>query len=129
MVKYETMFVLQPELPEAQVRETIDRVRRLIEGMGGEVADVQDWGVRELAYQIGKHSRGTYVLAHYAARPEVVKELERTFKIADEVLRFISVRMNETRTSARPEPRESAITEGAATEAEAVDTAAPDQGN
>jgi len=125
MLKYETLFVLQPDLPEAQVRETIDRVRRLIEGMNGQVLDIEDWGVRELAYQIGKHSRGTYVLAQYAARPEVVKELERTFKIADEVLRFISVRMTEAKTSPRGEARASTTTE----EAGAVDTAPPDQGN
>lgn len=125
MLKYETLFVLQPDLPEAQVRETIDRVRRLIEGMSGQVLDIEDWGVRELAYQIGKHSRGTYVLAQYAARPEVVKELERTLKIADEVLRFISVRMTEAKTSPRGEARASTTTE----EAAAADTAPPDQGN
>jgi len=124
MLKYETLFVLQPDLPEAQVRETIDRVRRLIEGMNGEVLDMQDWGVRELAYQIGKHSRGTYVLAQYAAHADVVKELERTFKIADEVLRFISVRLEETKSSPRAEVR------GAARpEAEPTDTVPPDQGN
>lgn len=120
MLKYETLFVLQPDLPEAQVRETIDRVRRLIEGMNGQVLDIQDWGVRELAYQIGKHSRGTYVLAQYDARPEVVKELERTFKIADEVLRFISVRMTAPKTSPRAEVRDDT------TEA---DAAPPDQGS
>ena len=93
MHRYETIFVLHPELPEAQVRETIDRAKRLVEGMGAQMGDVQDWGVRELAYPIRKQTRGTYVLAQYTARPEVVKELERMMKLADEVLRFISVRV------------------------------------
>lgn len=124
MHKYETLFVLQPDLPEAQVRETIDRVRRLIEGMKGQVLDIQAWGVRDLAYQIGKHSRGTYVLAQYAAPADVVKELERTFKIADEVLRFISVRLEEGKTSPRGESRESSTPE-----ADTADTTPPDQGN
>ncbi len=44
MPRYETLFVLHPELPEAQVRETLDRVRRLIEGMAGQVSEIQDWG-------------------------------------------------------------------------------------
>jgi small subunit ribosomal protein S6 len=100
MPRYETLFVLNPDLPEAQVRETIDRVRRLVEGMEGQEVDLQDWGMRELAYPISKHPRGTYVLAQYTARPEVVKELERTLKLADEVLRFISVRQPEARKSA-----------------------------
>ncbi len=101
MHRYETLFVLHPELPEAQVRETGDRVRRLIEGMGGQVLDLQDWGVRELAYAIQKQSRGTYILVQYAAPAAAVKELERTLKIADEVLRYISVRMPEPRKSSR----------------------------
>jgi small subunit ribosomal protein S6 len=97
MHRYETLFVLHPDLPEAQVRETGDRVRRLIEGMGGQVLDLQDWGVRELAYAIQKQSRGTYILVQYAAPAAAVKELERTLKIADEVLRYLSVRMPDPR--------------------------------
>jgi small subunit ribosomal protein S6 len=93
MYRYETLFILHPELPEAQVRETQERVRRLIEGMGGAVVEIQDWGQRELAYLIRKQPRGIYVLAMYSARPEVVKELERTLKLADDVLRYVSVRL------------------------------------
>lgn len=90
MRKYETLIVLHPELPEAQTRETIDRAKRLIEGMGGQVHHMQEWGMRELAYPIRKLTRGYYVLAEYTAEPKVVQELERTLKIADEILRYIS---------------------------------------
>ena len=121
MYQYETLFVLHPEIPEAQVRETIDRARRLIEGMGGQVAETQDWGMRDLAYAIRKQSRGIYVLAQYSARPDVVKELERTLKIADEVLRFISVRVPQAKPSAQRTARRSrppaGSTAAAATEA------------
>lgn len=91
MRKYETLMVLNPELPEAQTRETIDRVKRLIESNGGRDTKVHEWGVRELAYPIRKFNRGCYVLAEYAAAPPVVNELGRTLKIADEVLRFVTV--------------------------------------
>ena len=101
MHRYETLFILHPELPEAQVRETIDRARRLIEGMQGELTELQDWGMRDLAYPIRKQPRGIYVLTQYTARPEVVKELERSMKLSDEVLRFISVRVAEKREVAR----------------------------
>lgn len=101
MHRYETLFILHPELPEAQVRETIDRTRRLIEGRGGQVAELQDWGMRDLAYPIQKQPRGTYVLAQYTAGADVVKELERTMKLADEILRFISVRAAEPRRTNR----------------------------
>lgn len=93
MQKYETLFILHPELPEAQVRETIDRTRRLIESMEGRVADIHDWGLRELAYPIEKQTRGNYVLAQYEADSAVVNELERTMRLSDEVMRFVSVRV------------------------------------
>ena len=105
MQRYETLFILHPEIPEAQVRETLDRVRRLIEGMEGQVTEIQDWGIRDLAYPINKQRRGTYVLAQYSAGPDVVKELERTLKLADEVLRFISVRAAQPRKASRRGPR------------------------
>jgi small subunit ribosomal protein S6 len=102
MRRYETLMVLHPELPEAQVRETIDRARRLIEEGGGHPHAMQEWGMRELAYPIRKLSRGYYVLAEYDATAEVVRELERTLKIADEILRFISVATVTTKPKERP---------------------------
>jgi small subunit ribosomal protein S6 len=84
------------------VRETIDRARRLIEEGGGQVHAMQEWGMRELAYPIRKLNRGYYVLAEYNATADVVRELERTLKIADEILRFISVAAVATKATERP---------------------------
>src|SRR6202158_4339308 len=97
MQGYETLFILHPDVPEAQVREPTDRARTLSQEMDEQVAELQHWGMRELAYPIRNQPRGTYVLIQYASPPEVVKELERTLKLADEILRFISVRMPEPR--------------------------------
>lgn len=91
MRRYETLVVLNPELPEAQTRETIDRARRLLTESGAEDFQVQEWGMRDLSYEIRRQKRGYYVLLEFLATPPVVKELERNLKIADEVLRFISV--------------------------------------
>lgn len=91
MQKYETLMVLHPELPDAQTRETIERARRLVTEMGGELDQVQEWGIRELAYPIRRFTRGYYVLLEYKATSAVVNELERNLKIADEILRFLSV--------------------------------------
>lgn len=91
MRRYETLMVLHPELPDAQTRETIDRARRLIEDMGGRVEQIHEWGMRDLAYPIRKFTRGYYVLAEYTATATIVNELERNLKIADELLRFLSV--------------------------------------
>lgn len=105
MHRYETLFVLLPGLPEAQVRETMDRSRRLIEGMGGAVDAMDDWGTRDLAYLIRNQSQGNYILVNYRATADVVVEFERTLKLADEVLRFISLRVPERRPAKRPAPK------------------------
>lgn len=99
MYPYETLFVLRSDVPEAQVNETIERAKRLIESMGGTVKEVHEWGVRDLAYPIKKERRGYYILIEYRAEPRVAWELERTLKIADEVLRFVTVRQQPVRES------------------------------
>jgi small subunit ribosomal protein S6 len=100
--RYETLIVLHPELPEAQIRETIDRAKRLVEESGGTVQEIQEWGMRELAYPIRKLHRGYYVLTEYDADAAVVREFERTLKIADEVLRFVSVASAVSKPSSKP---------------------------
>ena len=120
MRRYETLIVLHPELPEAQVRETIDRARRLIEQAGGHVHAMQEWGMRELAYPIRKLNRGCYVLAEYDATADIVRELERTLKIADEILRFISVAV-----PAAPRERPAKPRRAGAGDAKSADASAP----
>lgn len=90
---YETLFILHPDVAEAQVQDVLNRTKNLIEGMDGTVETMETWGMRDLAYSIRKQKRGTYVIAVYRARSEVVTELERTMKLGDDFLRFVSVRL------------------------------------
>jgi small subunit ribosomal protein S6 len=114
MQQYETLFVLHPDLPEAQIRETTDRAKRLLEGMGGQVGEVHEWGMRDLAYPIQKLRRGYYIVIDYTATGDAVRELERTLKIADEVLRYVSVRVAEVKRKVRPSRRKRAAAPPAA---------------
>jgi small subunit ribosomal protein S6 len=120
MRRYETMMVLHPELPEAQTRETIERAKRLLAGMGAEIHEMSEWGMRDLAYSIRKVKRGYYVVADYSAPPAAVNELERTLKLSDEILRYMTVARSRTRRRAsavvaRPhEERRQAVEGGAA---------------
>jgi small subunit ribosomal protein S6 len=94
------MLVLHPDLPEAQTRETIERARRLLEGMGAEVHGIDEWGMRDLAYAIRKVHRGYYVVAEYSSKPAAVNELERTLRLSDEILRYVTVVRSATRRRA-----------------------------
>ncbi len=114
MHRYETLFVQHPDTGEALARETSQKACKLIESMSGQINDVQEWGMRELAYPIAKQSRGIYVLVEYSATGDVVKELERTLRISDNVLRYVSVRQVQRkvvppRVKPTPPPREAQI--------------------
>ena len=102
MNHYETLFIFGADVGEAQRKEGIERMKRVVEGMGGSNFAVEEWGLRDLAYLIRKQSRGFYVRADYRCRPEVVKELERTMKLADDILRFVSVRLPKATKAAAP---------------------------
>jgi small subunit ribosomal protein S6 len=86
------LFVLRPDLGDAGVGEHLDRARQVLGQQGASDIRVLDWGVRELAYRIETHRRGRFVLMQYEGPPVAVSELERTFKISDQVLRYMSVR-------------------------------------
>jgi small subunit ribosomal protein S6 len=104
--RYETMMVLRADLQEAGTKEQIERARKLLEGHGAEIAGIHEWGLRELAYEIEKERRGFYVLVEYAGNAAAVAELERTLKLSDAVLRFVSVRQGKDTPPASALPRD-----------------------
>jgi len=95
------MIVLSSELG-AQAAELIKRAEGVVRSGGGTIDGNHRWGLRRLAYPIKKQGQGDYYLLEYTAGPEVVKELERTLRITDGVLRFLSVQQEHT---GLPEPR------------------------
>lgn len=95
MKNYESIFVLRPTLEEEQRNELIEKFKNIITADGGEIVKVEEWGVKRLAYEIEKIREGYYVLVEFKARPELPRELERNYKIADEVMRYIVVNLDE----------------------------------
>jgi small subunit ribosomal protein S6 len=89
--RYETIFILRSDLAEAQIKESIRRFEGIIASGGGEMIETDEWGSRELAYNIGRERRGYYVRLDYAGTGAVTNEVERNLKIADNVLRYLSV--------------------------------------
>ena len=91
MTKYETTFILDPGLDEARVNEEVEKVTQWINGLGGEVLEVQRWGKRRLAYEINRRRDGIYTLMLYQGPGPIVKELERRFRLNESVLRSLTV--------------------------------------
>ena len=91
MKNYETIFILDPALGDDKATEEIDRATSVIKSAKGEVLDVQRWGKRKLAYEIKKKREGIYTLVRFKGTGGVVSELERSFRISEPVLRFLTV--------------------------------------
>lgn len=96
---YETMFILTPDRGGA-VKEYIEKFKKVVEEQGGTVAHLEEWGLKDLAYRIGKQMKGYYTLLQYNSPARAVDELERTLKLTDGVLRYLTVRVDENAQAA-----------------------------
>ena len=85
---YETMFILKPTLTEEEHTARIDAFKAIIEKQGGQIAGVEVWGTRQLAYPIEKNERGFYAIIYFTAEAEAITELERVYRITEDVIRF-----------------------------------------
>lgn len=92
---YEELFIVRADATDEEVDPLIEQIKGIITSGGGTVDKTEKWGVRRLAYRVQKRSEGQYILLQFTAGPELVKELERRLRVADLVLKFITVRIDE----------------------------------
>src|SRR5271168_5650493 len=92
---YEELFIVKPDAPEEEVDSFIEQVKQVISTGHGNVDKVDNWGVRKLAYRLSKYTEGRYVLVVFSSTPELVHEVERRMRVADVVIKFITVRIDE----------------------------------
>jgi small subunit ribosomal protein S6 len=89
---YESMLVIAPTVPEEEIDAFIDKFAQLIVNQGGEITEIDRLGRRRLAYEIRDFTEGYYVVLYFNAEPDAIVELERVYKITDNVLRSVVVR-------------------------------------
>ncbi|HEY0193206.1 MAG TPA: 30S ribosomal protein S6 [Kofleriaceae bacterium] len=101
--EYETVYILRPNTPNEGVSEVNTRIRGIIEGMGGKILKIDNWGKRRLAYEVAKERKGIYLYWQYLANPGVVEETERNLRMLDSVIRYLTIKVDEdVDTGARP---------------------------
>jgi small subunit ribosomal protein S6 len=93
---YEELFIVKPDAPEEEVDQFIEQMRGVITTGGGTVDKVDKWGKRKLAYRVDKYREGSYVLFQFTADASAVKEFERRLRVADMVIKFLTVRIDQT---------------------------------
>ncbi len=91
---YEITYIVNAVLNDDQLRGVAQRIRKTIEENGGEVVDVDEWGNRRLAYPIKKKRNGYYVNLYMTAPGSIIPRLERMLEIDEDVLRYITLRMD-----------------------------------
>jgi len=93
---YEELFIVKPDAPEEEVDAFVETLRTQLTNSGASVDKVEKWGKRKLAYRVDKYREGSYVLVQFSANAETVKELERRLRVSDVVIKFLTVRIDET---------------------------------
>ena len=91
MNPYESVIIINPNVDEAGVKALEDKFTGLI-NENGKVEKVDSMGKRKLAYEIKKFVEGTYLVFNFESKPEAIKELERVYRITDDVLKFIVIK-------------------------------------
>lgn len=95
MRMYEILLLLHPEITDERISAIVGRMEGLISGAGGKVTEIDQWGVRKLAYKVRKQPKGYYTLVKCAAPTAILTELERTLKLTEDCLRFMTVNLEQ----------------------------------
>lgn len=93
---YDLVFITRPDTPEEELDKLLATLEESAGAMGGKIEKVEKWGVRKLAYRVQRHREGFYVLVVIrGTQGEMIKELERRLKVADPVIKYMTVRLDE----------------------------------
>jgi small subunit ribosomal protein S6 len=99
---YECVFIARQDLTNAQVENLAQHYTSVIKERGGQVGKIEFCGLRNLAYRIKKNKKGHYVLMNVTAEPSAVAEIERLMKLNEDVLRYLSVRVEQLEDNPSP---------------------------
>ena len=94
MNKYESVIIVNPNLEEQAIKALVAKFSDLING-DGKIEKVDEVGKKKLAYDIKKQSEGYYIVFYFEANPNLIAELERIYRITDEVMKFIVVKQED----------------------------------
>ena len=95
MRKYETVFIADPDLQDKVRIDLYEKARNIINKEGGILTGFDEWGNKKLAYEIKKKLRGNYVCITYGGSGSLIKELERNFRLSDDVLKFMTILLSD----------------------------------
>ncbi len=117
MNHYENIAILDPSLSEEEVADSIEKITSLITKNGGEIIKSENWGKKDLAYEIHKQKKGFYLFTVFKSPSDVIKKLEDYYKVFDPVFKFMIVKLGKKEIAAliksmqKAEEKEQAVEE------------------
>jgi small subunit ribosomal protein S6 len=93
--QYELVYIVTPEASDEQVAELHTQIEQIVQRYNGTFDKTENWGRKRLAYEIGKHREGTYVVETITGSGELMKEIDRRLRVIDSVIRHLTVRVDE----------------------------------
>ena len=127
MRKYETIFILQPELSEDDIKSVTAKAQDVISAYKGECLRMDDWGIRKLAYPIKKSARGRYYYLRFDGESALIAELERRLRLDEKVLRYQSVNITDLPERIVPERKVELTETETVTEEDVEETTAAEE--
>lgn len=121
MRKYETFFILDPDLPDEVNAAVDEKFKSVITSNDGMLLSYTSWGKKKLAYPVKKRTRGHYVLMEYAGGAKLVAELERNMRLDERLLKFITVKLEDRFDPEKEEARKNAAAHQAMAEEEVTE--------
>lgn len=111
MANYESVLIARQDLGAAQVNSLVSDLSEVIKKEGGEVVKVDNWGLKNLAYRIKKNRKGHYVLLNIVAPAKAIFEYERLIRLNEDVIRYMTVKVNEFNNETAEIEEDSAVAE------------------
>jgi len=97
MRNYENLVIVKPTLTAEEIQASVKAIEEVITSNGGEIATTDSMGMRKLAYPIDKNERGYFHVIYYTIAPSAITEIERRFRINEELLRFVTIKYDTNR--------------------------------
>jgi small subunit ribosomal protein S6 len=97
MRHYENLVIVKPTFTAEEIQASIKAIEEVITSNGGEIAATDAMGMRKLAYPINKNERGYYHVIYYSVAPAAIAEIERRFRINEDLLRFVTIKYDSNR--------------------------------
>jgi small subunit ribosomal protein S6 len=94
MQLYESIFIVRPSLSDEDTSKLIDKLKGVVE-KSGTVLKLENWGKKKLAYEVKRERKGTFVYLNFQSKGDLISELERSYRLEDSVIKFLTVRMEQ----------------------------------